>query len=60
MKHETVSFNLDDVDCRLGSVRELLILHSDYFMYSREKIEREPWQFICKYEQQSACQKSDL
>ena len=48
------NFSLEDIELRLSNLRDLLVLHSDYFKHSKEYIEKEPYALICRYSQQSS------
>ena len=45
---------LEDVDSQLDIVGNLIILHSDYFKWDRDYIERNPYELYCRYDEQGA------
>jgi len=46
--------NLENVESELTNIRHLLFLHSDYFMWSKEKVEKEPYILTCRYDEHNS------
>jgi hypothetical protein len=50
MKH----VSLENISYELENIRNLILLHSDYFMRSKEYVEKKPYVLICRYSEHSA------